>query len=125
MKYKHIPSMLHNFGHSFMSLMNTADSEYIIDLLAEALKKIPTYRLEIHFPSRRIEPRMDYPDGLRRSVGYWADSLPRHMASHGVASEAVPEIVLVVFADVWGMHCRVQATDDRGKSYDVLVSEAP
>lgn len=125
MKYKAIPSMLHNFGHSFMSLMNYVDGEYAVDLLQQALTGLPTYRLEIHFPSRKIDPPAEYPEKLRTSVGYWADSLPKHMANHGVTSEVVPEVVLVVFGDVRGMHCRVQATDDRGKTYDVLVSEAP
>ena len=123
MKYKNIPSMLHNFGHSFMSMNNYVDGEFAIDLLQQALKALPKYQLEIHFPSRALEPAAEYSEKLRKSVGYWADSLPRHMASHGVTFEAVPEIVLVVFADVHGMHCRVQATDDRGKPYDVLVSE--
>ena len=123
MRYKNIPSMLHNFGHSFMSLTNYVDGEYAIDILQQALRGLPRYRLEIHFPSRAIEPPAEYPEKLRKSVGSWADSLPKHMASHGVTSEAVPEIVLVVFGDVHGLHCRVQATDDRGKAYDVLVSE--
>ena len=124
MKYKNIKSILHNFGHSFVSLMNYVDGEYAIDLLAAALKELPQNRLEIHFPSRCIEPPAGYSPKLRKSVGFWADSLPKHMTSHGTSQDALPEIVLVIFGDVRGMHCRVQATDDRGKKYDVLVNEA-
>ena len=123
MKYKNIKSMLHNFGHSFMSLMNYVDGEYAIDLLAATLKERRQDRLEIHFPSQRIEPLADYSSRLRKSVGYRADALPGHMASHGVSLEALPEIVLVIFRDSTGMHCRVQATDDRGKTYDVRVTK--
>jgi hypothetical protein len=123
-KYKNIKSMLHNFGHSFVSLMNYVDGEYAIDLLATALKELPEDRLEVHFPSRRIEPPAEYSPKLRKSVAFWADSLPRHMASHGVTQDALPELVLVIFGDARGMHSRVQATDDRGKKYDVLVNEA-
>ena len=122
MKYKNIKSMLHNFGHSFMSLMNYVDGEYAIDLLAATLKERRQDRLEIHFPSQRIEPPPTS-SRLRKSVGFWADALPRHMASHGVSLEALPEIVLVIFRDSTGMQCRVQATDDRGKTYDVRVTK--
>lgn len=125
MKYKHVPSMLHDFGHSFMSLMNYVDGEHAVDLLQYALKRVPEKRLEIHFPSRRIDPPSEYSAKLCKSVGYWADSLPGRMASHGVSGDAVLDITLVVFMDARGMHCKVQAADDRGKAYDVLVSEAP
>lgn len=63
MKYKNIKSMLHNFGHSFVSLMNYVDGEYAIDLLHAALKALPQSRIEIHFPSQRIEPAADYSPG--------------------------------------------------------------
>jgi len=31
MKYKNIYSAIHNFGHSFTSLMNYVDGDYVID----------------------------------------------------------------------------------------------
>jgi hypothetical protein len=124
MKYKNIPSMLHNFGHSFMSLMNYVDGQYAIDLLRDALQSVPGHRLEIRFPMRAVDLPAGASPKLRKSVALHADFLPKHMAGHGLAAGTVPEIVLVVFGDNRGMHCRVRATDDRGKSYDVLVSES-
>ncbi len=123
MKYKNIPAMLHNFGHSFSSMNNYVRGDFATDLLAEALRALPANRLAIHFPSRKIEPLGDYPENLRESVGYWADALPRHMTSHGITYEALPEIVLVFFAESSGLRCRVQATDDRGQTHDVLVNQ--
>ena len=38
MKYKHIDSVLRNFGHSFASLMNYVDDVYICDLLDAAAR---------------------------------------------------------------------------------------
>ena len=35
MKYKHIAGAIHNFGHSFTSLMNYVDGDYVIDELAK------------------------------------------------------------------------------------------
>lgn len=124
MKYKNIKSMLHNFGHSFVSNMNCVDGEFGKDLLAAALKELPQYRLEVCFPSQRIEPPADYSPKLRKSVAVWAELLPQLMAKHDVTLDALPEFALVIFGDVHGMHCRVQATDARGKAYDILVNEA-
>ena len=124
MKYKNINSMLHNFGHSFASLMNYVDGEYASDLIRAAVGGLPERRLEIHFPSRRITPQAEYSPKLLKSVGYWADSLPRHMASHGVTKTAVPELVILAYLDGRGMHYRVKATDDRGKEYEVEVKGA-
>ena len=39
MKYKNIYSAIHNFGHSFLSLMNYVDGVYIIDDLTDIMKK--------------------------------------------------------------------------------------
>lgn len=39
MKYKHIPSAIHNFGHSFTSLMNYVDDGYVIDDLQKIHEK--------------------------------------------------------------------------------------
>ena len=124
MKYKNIRSMLHNFGHSFVSNMNCVDDEFAKDLLADALKELPQYRLEVHFPSQRIGPSADYSPKLRKSVAHWAETLPQHMAKHDVTRAALPEFVLVIFGDVHGMHCRIQATDSQGKAYDILVNES-
>jgi hypothetical protein len=120
-KYKHIPSMLHNFGHSFVSLTNYVDDEYAIDLLPALLRGVPDRYLQIRFPSMRTLPDVEIGSTLRKSVAAWAEWLPEHMASHGIAAEALPEIARLLFLDAHGLRCRVSATDDRGKRYDICV----
>src|SRR5688572_22328314 len=107
-----------------MSLMNHVDGEHALDLLRDALQGLPGHRLEIRFPIRASDLPAGASPKLRKSVALHADFLPRHMARHGFAAGTVPEMVLVIFGDARGMHCRVRATDDRGKSYDVPVSES-
>ena len=48
MKYKHIDAVLHNFGHSFVSLMNYVDDEYILDVLPELARHSPGYVKDFH-----------------------------------------------------------------------------
>ena len=124
MKYKNIDSMLHNFGHSFVSLMNYIDDEYIIDILDSTLRALPSPRLEIRFPSQLIQPAGTYSPVLLKSVHHYAEWLPEHMQNHEIAAAAIPEVVLVIVGDRRGMHCDVRAVDDRGRLHDVRVQEA-
>ncbi|MBK6387119.1 MAG: hypothetical protein IPF71_10110 [Rhodoferax sp.] len=50
MKYKHVASALHNFGHSFVSLMNYVEGEYIDDILAKFAREAPRKKYELTSP---------------------------------------------------------------------------
>jgi len=39
MKYKHVNAAIRNFGHSFTSLMNYVDGDYVMDELAKIHSK--------------------------------------------------------------------------------------
>ena len=75
MKYKHIDAMLHNFGHSFMSLMNYVDGQYIVDVLSELASRSPIYEIDINFSNGSVFPSGDYPEVLHKSISYWKDWL--------------------------------------------------
>jgi hypothetical protein len=123
MNYKNIPSMLHNFGHSFVSLENYVGGEYGRDLLLAALAELPEGRLTIAFPSLRFEPRREYSVKLRQSASIWATALHRHRRVHGISAQAVPEFEMVFSRGESGRLCRVRATDDRGKLHEIDVAE--
>ena len=52
MKYKRIYSAIHNFGHSFTSLMNYVDGDYVIDELVKIHSQ--GYDIKIDWLTRRI-----------------------------------------------------------------------
>lgn len=122
MKYKNIKSVLHNFGHSFFSLMNYVDDEYIIDIVGKILKEIDTHELRIYFPEGRLSPDFDYPEKLKKSVKYWTDALPRQASSQNVDISKVTEIQLVVRLTRLGLHYHAEAKDDRGTQYSVPIT---
>jgi len=121
MKYKHIDSMLHNFGHSFVSLMNYVDDEYIIDLLPSVAASVPGNEININFSQRTISPPFEYPMTLVKSVNYWADSLTRHIESHNVETSRLSDIHLRFRQGELGYEVVMSTVDDRGQSHNVLV----
>jgi hypothetical protein len=121
MKYKHINAMLHNFGHSFISLMNYVDDEYIIDVLAELAFQIPEHELEINFSTGQILPAGEYPIKLYKSIAYWKEWLPKHMEHHRITPSALSEVHLRFRLVRVGREVIVTTSDDRGKNYKVFV----
>ncbi len=121
MGYKRIPSAIHNFAHSFVSLMNYVDDQYIIDILPDVLRSIPDHRLKIQFPSGQLVPPGAYPASLLKSVGYYVQGYAGHMKREGVDPTILRETEIVIYGDLYGMHCRAEAEDDRGKHYRVEV----
>lgn len=83
MKYKHIYSAIHNFGHSFTSLMNYVDDDYVID----ELDKIHTEGndIEVDWLTGQFKPVTLVTPRIQKSIGYWRDSLKKHMASQNVS----------------------------------------
>jgi hypothetical protein len=122
MKYKRIKSFLHNFAHSFFSLMNYVDNTYIIDLLPDIVRGTESQELRISFPDGRITPTIDCPESLKKSIGYWANSYATHATKEGIDPTKVKDVQLVVRSTITGMHYRVVATDDRGVAYDIAVT---
>ena len=121
MGYKRISSGLHNFAHSFLSLMNYVDGEYIIDLLPKVLRETPGHEIRISLPGGTIEPPRDYPAVFRKSVRCYCNRYQGHFESEHVDVSLLRGVVFVVFADLGGVLCRAEATDDRGKEHSVTV----
>jgi hypothetical protein len=120
-KYKLIPAALHNFGHSFHSLTNYVDDQYITDIISELVRDDPQRKIVIAFPEGSISPPGEYPPALVKSIGYWSDSLPRHLASHRIDEGTVRNVRLSFQRPP--PRCTVYAEDDRGKQYEIPVTQ--
>ena len=121
MKYKNIDAMLHNFGHSFVSLMNYVDGEYIIDELNAFAKLAPGYEICIDFSSGMVSPSVTHPERLRKSIGYWMDWLPKHMKSHNIDPSKLGPVTLRFRLTSFGIEIVAAATDDRGIHHEKFV----
>jgi hypothetical protein len=119
--YKRIRSAIHNFAHSFLSLLNYVDDEYVIDVIRSLLPRREGGELRFRFPEGAIEPGGEYPGPLRKSVEWYAANLSAHLRDEGVPPARVTELVIQACIGGRGPRFRVEATDDRGKRYRVDV----
>ncbi len=118
MKYKNIYSAIHNFGHSFTSLMNYVDSDYIIDELVKIHNK--GCDIEVNWLTREFKPSEFESKRITKSIGYWGDSLENHLSSQNVD---IQKITSLYFRWPAGHRKFMIATDDRGKEYKIFVNE--
>ncbi|MBV1884195.1 MAG: hypothetical protein KUG82_21320 [Pseudomonadales bacterium] len=118
MKYKNIYSAIHNFGASFTSLMNYVDGDYTLDELDDIHRK--GNDIEVNWLTRTFEPANMATPRIKKSIGYWADSLEKHLCSHNVEIEKLTSLYFK-----WPVRQRkyMIATDDRGKEYKIYVNE--
>jgi hypothetical protein len=118
MKYKNIYSAIHNFGHSFTSLMNYVDGDYVID----ELQKIHAagHDIYVDWLTGHFEPRIMETLRIKKSIGYWKDSLDKHLLSQNVEVKRLSQIRFFWPA---GGRKYIEAIDDRGKTYKIYVNE--
>lgn len=122
MKYKHIPSALHNFAHSFVSLENYYDGEYVVDVLEQMARNAPKYEVRINFSTGVSEPASALDDHrVGGSMKLWRESLPKHLARHNVDPASVRDVLLRFRLTRAGKEVIIEAQDDRGHQYKVFV----
>ncbi|MBB4843721.1 hypothetical protein HNP55_002244 [Paucibacter oligotrophus] len=122
MKYKHIDSALHNFGHSFVSLMNYVDDVYVCDLISSMALGRPQNEVKIDFSAGVSSLPHGSPAPLIKSVEYWQAWLPKLLESQNVNPGSLGPIVLRYRLTRLGPEVVVESTDDRGCAHKVFVS---
>ena len=117
-KYKNIYSAIHNFGHSFLSLMNYVDGDYVIDELSDIISR--GYDIEIDWLNNRFTPKHEATPRIIKSMDYYFANLKRHLQSQHVDVNRIKAMKLCCPTRgrkyMW-------AKDDRGKEYKIYVSE--
>lgn len=117
MKYKNINAAIHNLGHSFMSLMNYVDGGYVSDEMAEIHRK--KVDMTIDWISREFDPESEATERIRKSIEHYANSLEADFSALNVELARLNSLRLC-----WpAAKARVfmEAKDDRGKDYRILV----
>jgi len=121
MKYKNIDSALRNFGHSFVSLMNYVDGEYICDELLAAARSATNNEIRIDFSASA--PPLGSSDQLAKSFDHWKAWLPKLLESQNVLPHSVGAVLLRYRLTRMGREVIVEATDDRGQPHKVFVHD--
>ena len=122
MKYKRIPSMAHNFGHSFVSLMNYVGKDHIVDEIHRVLACIPE-PLRVNFLDGTITPQSAQSDLLAASVQMYQSSFSRHALSPDVDPTCIQQLELSIAPTGAGIQVTIEVQDDRGKHYHVPIKQ--
>ncbi len=117
MKYKNIPSAIHNFGHSFLSYENYVDSDFVIYELNKINGK--NYDIKIDWKTQEFQPKSMISDRITKSIGFWYNNLNGHFRSQNLEFDTLKSFELI-----WnnGEKPKVIATDDRGKFYEKEIT---
>ncbi len=118
MRYKNIYSAIHNFGDSFLSLMNHVDDGYVIDDLIAIHAEGKD--IEINWSNVTFSPREEITPRIEKSLADYAANLAKHLQSQDVDINCVHDLKLCWPA---GGRKYMWARDDRGKEYKIHVAE--
>lgn len=125
MKYKNIDAALHNFGHSFVSLMNTTNDsppQYVVDILREVAFFQPTRDVRLQFGEGGFILLVSVPHrhlrAIEESMHAYSAWLPRHLKNHGIDHLFFLQLR---YSPDEAFQVLVSATDTRGQRHEVLV----
>jgi len=131
MKYKVIKSVAHNFGHSFVSLMNYRADDYVMSYLVRAALASGQAELRIDLTTGQASPQALLTPPVRESVASYVAWLPKLLQSHRVRPDAVISASMILHlalgrvSDDIGFknhvevpfECLVTLVDDRGREH--------
>jgi hypothetical protein len=103
-------------------MMNYVDDQYIIDVLPELARESENHEIDINFSNGQISPKANYPEVLFKSIAYWNEWLPKHIANHGLEMKRISNINFSFRLLKINYEITVSATDDRGKEHKVFVN---
>jgi hypothetical protein len=118
MKYKNIKSGIHNFGHSFLSLMNYVDGDYVINDIIRMNKNGYNLKIDWLVPSIKDNPVVT--QRIRKSISLNHSFLKRQLLSENVKIEK-----LNYFHLIWSQEefPYVIAEDDRGITHKKTIKD--
>jgi hypothetical protein len=138
MKYKVIKSVAHNFGHSFVSLMNYRGDDYVMSHLARLVVETGCAELSVDLMTGRAAPRALLWGPVGASLADHVQWFPQLLVGQGVEPSAVAmgrmnvlfrpqqRSVHTGFANAWAIpfECVVTLGDDRGKLHEGRVQDS-
>jgi hypothetical protein len=130
-------SALHNFGHSFVSLINV-EGDYVMSILVRTAERTGLHWFAFDVLGDRVEPLSLATAPVRRSVTHYRGEFPRLLQSHRVPFDDVDSADLRLEFDfdrvrpsesitgrsVVPFVCTVTMRDLRGRTYVGRVEKA-
>ncbi len=133
-RYKVLKSVAHSFGHSFVSLMNYRDHDYVMGHLLTQARRTRTNRFVLDILSGKTAPAGLLTPVTADSVESYAIWFPKLVASHRTDLRFIRTAAMDIAFDlnverrVRGTEllespfvCRVTIVDDRGKEWTAEI----
>ena len=129
--HKPLKSVSHNFGHSFISLMNYVNDDYFLGHLLKQVRKTKFNRLSVDILKNIAEPTELLTNKIKSSIEYWNKWFPTLVESSGSTMDFVNSATMIIEFDLEKtrpyLHnnkfvenpfiCEIKIIDDRGKEY--------
>ena len=136
--HKPLKSVSHNFGHSFVSLMNYIEDDYFLGHLLKQVKKTKLNRLEIDVLNQIVNPKELLTKPISDSIGYWIKWFPTLVETSKTKLDFVNSVKVTIEFDLSKTQtdpegymplagspyfCEVIIIDDKGKEYKSIQSD--
>jgi len=129
--HKPLKSVSHNFGHSFISLMNYMNDDYFLGHLLKQARKTRLNKLTIDVIQNTAKPTELLTEEIKTSIEHWNKWFPSLVESSGSTMDFVSSAIMTVEFDLNQTRpyindnqiiespftCEIVITDDRGKEY--------
>ena len=129
--HKTLKSVAHNFGHSFISLMNYIDDDYFLGHLLKQVRATNLSRLEVDLLKGTAKPEQLLNKLIRDSIRHWNSRFSMLIVNSGSSMDFVSSASMVIEFDLSKTRpysngssiaessfiCEVRIIDDRGKEY--------
>ena len=137
-KYRVLPSAAHNYGASFVSVMNTTRDDYAMCLLLRAAQRTGAAELRVNLLTGTSEPQELVHPALAEAIAGYCARFGLHIQRSGAALDMIAAAELRVQI-AWGtvvgrpdpepllrarLHCEVTIRDDRGTVHTGRAEEA-
>ena len=136
-KYKVLASAAHNYGASFISVMNSAAGDFTMCHLIRAAQSTDARELRVDLLTGTAEPPQLCPPGVLESVRAYSAAFGLHLQRSGSALDLVSRAELRVTVRLGAvvekgkpgaplhalLACDVEIVDDRGKSHSGRIEE--
>jgi hypothetical protein len=129
--HKPLKSVSHNFGHSFISLMNYINDDYFMGHLLKQTRKTKHSKLTVDILKNIAEPTELLTDQIKSSIEHWNKWFPTLVESSGSTMDFVSSATMTIEFDLQQTRsyagntnyiespfvCEIIIIDDRNKEY--------
>jgi hypothetical protein len=129
--HKPLKSVSHNFGHSFISLMNYINDDYFLGHLLKQARLTNCNKLSVDILKNIAEPTELLTSQIKSSIEYWNKWFPKLVESSGSTMDFVYSATMTIEFDLEisrpylgnsrilesPFTCEIVIIDDRGKEY--------